>query len=99
MIAGHGTKPRAQAAHKLGAVPQIRLDLGAVDRDVAGVDDEIGALLGDPAGERRPIVGEMRLAGAQMRVRDLYYPHCASWRKAARSGIRAKTCEHPAAIR
>jgi len=35
------------------------------------MDDEVGALLGDPTDERRPVVGEMRLAGAQMRVRDL----------------------------
>jgi hypothetical protein len=75
VIAGHRAEPHPQSAHQLSGMLQVRLDLGAVDRDVAGVDDEIGALLGNPAGKRGPIVGEMRLAGAQMRVGDLDYPH------------------------
>src|ERR1700730_5076145 len=75
VIAGHGTKPRAQAAHKLGAVPQICLDISAVPGDVAGIDDAIGALFGYPSGERGAVVGEMRLARAQMRVGDVDYPH------------------------
>jgi hypothetical protein len=45
------------------------------------MDDEVGVLLGDPTGEGRPVVCEMRLTGAQMRVRDLNYPHRSPRRK------------------
>jgi hypothetical protein len=46
----------------------------------------------DLARQRAPAHGNF------IRVRDLNYPHRSSPRKAARSGIFAKTREHPAAI-
>src|SRR6266481_3498063 len=98
MIAGHRPKGHSQVTHQASGVSQIFLDIGAVDGDIAGMDHEVGALGGDPRRERRPIVSEMRLARAQMRVRDLNYPHASPQRNSARSGIRAKTREHPAAI-
>jgi len=80
MIAGNRAKSNAEAVHQLARIFQVFLDIGAVDRDVAGMDDEIGALRRDPLSERRPIIGEMRLAGAQMRVGDLDYQHSAPHR-------------------
>ena len=80
MVAGRRAKPHSQPAQQLGAIAPVPFDTGAIHSDVAGMDDEVGALLGDPAGERRSIVGEMRLARAQMGVRDLNYPHGSSWR-------------------
>jgi hypothetical protein len=38
------------------------------------MDNQGGALLSDPAGERRPIVREMRLTRTQMNVRNLNDP-------------------------
>ena len=64
VVAGHRAKPHSQPAHQFGAIPQIFLDIGAVHGHVARMDDEVGALFGDPTGERRPIVGEMRLTRA-----------------------------------
>jgi hypothetical protein len=71
VVAGHRAKPHPQPAHQLGAIAHVFLDIGAIHSDVAGMDDKVWALISDPARERCPIVGEMRLAGAQMRVRDL----------------------------
>jgi len=71
MIARHREKPHSQVAHQLRGMVQIRLNVGAVHGNVPRMDDEVGVLLGDPMGERRPVVGEMRLARAQMGVRDL----------------------------
>ena len=99
VIAGNRAKAHAEGAHQLGCVSQIVLDTGAVDRDVAGMDDQIAALRCDPRRERRPVVGKMRFAAADMRIGDLNYPHSTPHRKAARSGIPAKTREQPAAIR
>ena len=82
VVAGDRAKPHPQAAQELGCMAQVFFDIGAVDGDVAGMDDEVRALLADPTGERRPVVGEMRLPGAQMRVRDLNYPHHSSRRRA-----------------
>jgi hypothetical protein len=41
--------------HEFGNVPEILFDFGAIDGDVAGMDDEVGMLLDDPPCERRPI--------------------------------------------
>jgi hypothetical protein len=96
VIAGNRAKANAEAAHQLGGISQIVFGIGAVDRHVAGMDDEIGPLVGNPCRERRPIVSEMRLAAAEMRVRDLDYAHSAPHRNAASSGIPPKTCVQPA---
>jgi hypothetical protein len=71
-------KGHPQIPHQLGRVTKILLDVGAIDGDVSGVNDEIGLLVRDPRCERRPIERELRFAGAEMRVRDLNYPHASS---------------------
>ena len=53
-------------------------DPGAIERHIAGMDDEIGMLVGDPRRERRPIVDQMWLVPAQMRVGNLDNSHLAS---------------------
>jgi hypothetical protein len=52
-------------------MPHVFVDSGAIHGDVGGMDNKVWALISNPAGERCPIVREMRLAGAQMLVRDL----------------------------
>src|SRR5271170_5762660 len=86
-----------QITQQPGGIDHVVVDLGPIDGDIAGMNDEIRALPGNPSRERRPVVGEMRLAPAQMRVGDLNYAHHPSPKWAARSVIRAKTREHPAA--
>jgi hypothetical protein len=68
MIAGHGAKPHAQIVHQLRGVLEVLLDIGAVNSDVAGMDNEVGMLLDDPAGKRSPISSEMRLVWTQVSV-------------------------------
>ena len=68
VIAGNCAKADSETAHQLGRVSQIVVDIGAVDSDVAGVNDKVRVLRGDPRCERRPIVREMRLRTAQMGV-------------------------------
>jgi hypothetical protein len=77
VIAGNCAKPHAEGAHQLGCVSQIVLDIGAVYGDVSGMNDKVGVLRGDPSRQRRPIGREMRFAAAEVRVRDLNYPHSA----------------------
>jgi hypothetical protein len=55
MVARYGPKPHAQTVHEFGSVPEILFGFGAIDSDVAGMDDEVGMLLDDPPCERRPI--------------------------------------------
>src|SRR6516162_2745783 len=52
MVARHRAKPHSQAAHQLGGRAQVFFETGAIDGDVAGMDDEVRALLADPTGER-----------------------------------------------
>ena len=75
MIARHSPKPHAQTVHEFGGIPEILLDVGAIDSDVAGMDDEVGILLDDPPCERRPIGIEMRLTRTEMRVGNLNNSH------------------------
>src|SRR6516164_4219093 len=49
MVAGHRAKPHSQAAHQLRGIPQILFDIGGVHGNVPRMDDEVGALRGDPA--------------------------------------------------
>ena len=80
VVAGNGEDTHTEGLHQLGRVLQVFLGVGAVHGDVPGVDDEVGVLCGDPGCERRPILCEMRLTGAQMRVRNLDYSHCTPHR-------------------
>jgi hypothetical protein len=68
MIAGNRAKADAETPHQFGRMAQVVLDIGAVDCNVARMDDEVGPLCCDPYRERRPIVGKMPLAGAQMGI-------------------------------
>jgi len=98
VVAGHGEYANAETSHQIGRMPQVFLDIRAVYRRVAGVDAKIGALTEDPFRQWRPIVREVGFTRAEMSVGDLNYPHSASQRNAARSGIRAKTREQPTEI-
>jgi hypothetical protein len=64
VIAGNGPKSRSELPHKFGRMLQVVLNLDPVNRNIAGVNDEIGMLLDDPRRERRPIRREMSLAAA-----------------------------------
>ena len=75
MIARHSPKPHAQTVHEFGGIPEILFDVGAIDSDVAGMDDEVGILLDDPPCEWRPIGIEMRLTRTEMRVGNLNNSH------------------------
>jgi hypothetical protein len=44
MVARYGPKPHARTVHEFGSVPEILFDVGAIDSDVAGMDDEVGML-------------------------------------------------------
>jgi hypothetical protein len=52
MVAGYSPKSHAQTVHEFGSVPEILFDVGAIDSDVAGMDDE-EALQGLPLGGAR----------------------------------------------
>jgi hypothetical protein len=98
MVAGHRAPADAEFVQQTGAIGKIGLDRGAVDGDVAGMDHEIGVSCSDPRRKRRPIVGKMPLAGAEMRVRNLDYSHWCFFRRreicASRSpAIRDFVCE------
>src|SRR6516162_6561183 len=98
VVARDRAKPHSQFAQQTGGIGQIVFNPGAVNSDVAGMDDEIRTLRIDPSCERRPVIGEMRLSPAQMRVGDLNYAHRRSPKWAASSVIWAKTCRHRAAM-
>jgi hypothetical protein len=75
VVAGDSEPAHSQPAQQPGRIRHVVIHLGAVDRDIAGMDHEIGPLFRDPIRDRRPVVGKMRLAPAQMGVGDLNYPH------------------------
>jgi hypothetical protein len=68
-LPGTARKPHSQTAHQLGGIPQILFDIGAVRGNIARMDNEVRALLGDPTGEWRPVVGEMR----QVATREVHH--------------------------
>jgi hypothetical protein len=75
MVAGHRPPAESKFVHQLSRVTEIDFDSGAIDGHIAGMDQEIGMLVGDPCREWRPIVGKMWLVLAQMRVRNLNNSH------------------------
>lgn len=89
MIARQGAERDAESVHRRRTMSQILLVVGAVDCDVAGVDHEIRALHRDPGGERRPIIGKVRLCWAQMRVGNLNDAKHAGMRPLASDRLRA----------
>jgi hypothetical protein len=71
VVARHGEHRGRKARQQLGAITEILLVVGAVDRDVPAMDDEVGLLHLDPGPQWGPVRLEMALAGAEMGVRDL----------------------------
>jgi len=51
----------------MGGEAEVSFDSGAIRSYIAGMNYEIGMLVGDPRRKRRPIVEEMWLVPAQMR--------------------------------
>ena len=68
VVAGDRPPAGSEFVHQMGGVAEVSFDAGAIDGHIAGMDHEVGVLVGDPRRERRPIVGEMWLVPAQMRV-------------------------------
>ncbi len=54
---------------------KVGLHVRAVNRQVAGVDDEIRLLFVNPGNERFPIAVEVRLDEAKVGICNLYDPH------------------------
>jgi hypothetical protein len=72
-----GTPPPADSefVHQSSGVTEVNFDSRAIESHIAGMDHEIGMLVGDPRREQRPVVGEMWLVLAQMRVGNLNKSH------------------------
>ena len=77
MVAGDRPPADSEFVHQLGGEAEVSFDPGAIESHIAGMDDEIGMLVGDPRRERGPIVDEMWLVRAQMRVGNLDNSHSA----------------------
>jgi hypothetical protein len=75
MVSGDRPPADSECAHQLGGEAEVSFDSGAIDSHIAGMDHEIGMLVGDPRRERRPIVEELWLLLAQMRVGNLNNSH------------------------
>ena len=50
---------------------EVLLVVGAIDRHVAGMHDEVGVLRDDPVAQRRPVRAEMPLGRAEVGVGNL----------------------------
>jgi len=68
MVAGDRPPADPEFVHQVGGEAEVSFDSGAIGSHIAGMDHEIGLLVGDPCRERRPIVDETWLVPAQMRV-------------------------------
>ena len=75
MVAGHRPPPDSEFVHQLSGVAEVNFDSRAIESHIAGMDHEIGMLVGDPRREQRPVVGEMWLVLTQMRVGNLNKSH------------------------
>src|SRR5690606_11792264 len=75
VIARKGENACGKFVEAGAAEQKVGLHIGAIDRQVAGVDDEIGLLLVDPGNERLPVAVEVRLDGAEVGVCNLNDPH------------------------
>src|SRR5829696_7427323 len=71
VVSRHRKHRRGEGREQRGAVAEIVFVVGAIDGDVAAVNDEMRPLCRDPRAKRRPIRLEMTLARAEMGVRDL----------------------------
>jgi hypothetical protein len=75
MVAGDRPPADSEFVHQLGGEAEVSFDPGAIGGHIAGMDHEIGMLVGDPCRERPPIGDEMWLVPAQMRVGNLNNSH------------------------
>lgn len=75
VIARKGEDTRGKFVEAGAAEQKVGLHVSTIDRQVAGVDDEIGLLLVDPGNERFPVAVEVRLDGAEVSVCNLNDPH------------------------
>ena len=75
VVAGDRPPADSEFVHQMGGEAEVSFDSGAIHSHIAGMDHEIGMLVGDPCRERRPIVGEKWLVPAQMRVGNLNNSH------------------------
>ena len=77
VIARNDEHRRGQLLQERRAMAAILLDIRAVDRDIAGMDDEVGSLDVDPRLQGRPVGREMGFRRTEMRVRyldDAFHP-------------------------
>ena len=75
MVARDRPPADSEFVHQLGGEAEVSFDPGAIGSHIAGMDHEIGMLVGDPCSERRPIADEMWLVRAQMSVGNLNNSH------------------------
>ena len=75
MVAGDRPPADSEFVHQLGGEAEVSFDPGAIGGHIASMDHEIGMLVGDPCGERRPILDVKCLVRAQMRVGNLNNSH------------------------
>jgi hypothetical protein len=75
MVAGDRPPADSEFVHQLGGEAEVSFDPGAIGGHIAGMDHEIGVLVGDPRRKRRPIPEVMWLVRAQMRVGNLNNSH------------------------
>ena len=106
MVAGHRPPPDSEFVHQLSGVAEVNFDSSAIKGHIAGMDYEIGMLVGNPRRKQRPIVGEMWLVLAQMRVGNLNNSHSGILPEAAFESVKtvkpraarmrevAHTCNH-----
>jgi hypothetical protein len=68
MVAGDAEHGRAQCRKSGSAINHIVFDVGAVNRHVSRVDDEVRSMRLDPGEERFPVACEVPLARTKVGV-------------------------------
>jgi len=71
VIAGNDQHRHVEFAEQRHGEDDVVRLVGAVDGEVAGVQDEVGVYLLDPAANGLPVAVEVRLGRAEMRIADL----------------------------
>ena len=75
MVAGDRPPADSEFVHQVGGRAEVSFYTGAIHSHIPGMDHQIGMLASDPRRKRRPIVEEMWLVPAQMRVGNLNNSH------------------------
>ncbi len=84
VVAGQAQDRYRQPPDQFGREIEVLVVVGAIDRQVPGVDHEVRGEVGDPTRERLPVVVEVGLRRAEMRVGDLEQLHGHRGRNAVR---------------